>query len=139
MSEEYLRGQVSAKEDEITRIEEEAAKKEASAEAEIEQDFDPKINETKLKLEEEEKLRDEAIAKAAEWTEKKKEKITTVKEITKELANLKKEKEKALNDKLKEIESEKKNLIKAVNSEIKNLQKQLSALEKAKAKEVAEE
>jgi len=96
MSEEYLRGQISAKEDEITRIEEEAAKKEASAEAEIEQDYDPKIDETKLKLEEEENLRDEAIEKAAEWTEKKKEKIATAKEVTKELATLKKEKEKAL-------------------------------------------
>jgi hypothetical protein len=37
MSEENIRGQISAKEDEITRIEEDASKKDASAEAEIEE------------------------------------------------------------------------------------------------------
>ena len=59
MSEEYIRGQISAKEDEITRIEEDASKKDASAEAEIEEEFDPKIVEAKAKVDEEEGLRDE--------------------------------------------------------------------------------
>ena len=53
MSEEEIRTQISAKEDDITRVEEEASKKDASAEKEIEDEFDPKINETKAKLEEE--------------------------------------------------------------------------------------
>lgn len=135
MSEEYIRGQISAKEDEITRIEEDASKKDASAEAEIEEEFDPKIEEANAKVEEEEGLRDEAIQKVEEWTQKKKEKIAAAKSTNKLLANLKSDKEKALNVKLKEIEAEKKTQIKEVQTEIKSLQKQLLALEKEKAKE----
>jgi hypothetical protein len=139
MSEEYIRGQISAKEDEITRIEEEASKKDASAEAEIEEEFDPKIEEAKAKVDEEEGLRDEAIQKAEEWTQKKKEKIAAAKAANKILADLKKDKEKALNEKLKEIDSEKKGQIKEVQGEIRSLQKQLLALEKEKAKQAAQE
>jgi hypothetical protein len=139
MSEEYIRGQISVKEDEITRIEEDASKKEASAEAEIEEEFDPQIEAAKIKLAEEESLRDEAIQKVEEWTQKKKEKITAAKNATKEHAQLKKEKANALNAKLKEIENDKKNQIKEVQSEIKSLDKQLVALEKEKLKQAAQE
>lgn len=139
MSEENIRGQISAKEDEITRIEEDASKKEASAEKEIEEEFDPKIMETQVKLDEEEKLRDEAIEKAAEWTAKKKEQIAAAKVANKMLNTLKSDKEKALNGKLKEIESEKKGKIKEIQGEIKALQKQIAAIEKARAKEAAGE
>ena len=139
MSEEHIRGQISVKEDEITRIEEEASKKDASAEAEIEEEFDPKIEEAKAKVDEEEGLRDGAIQKVEEWTQKKKEKIAAAKEANKILADLKKDKEKALNEKLKEIDSEKKGQIKEVQGEIKALQKQLLALEKEKAKQAAQE
>jgi hypothetical protein len=138
MSEEEIRGQISAKEDDITRIEEDASKKDASAEKEIEDQFDLKINETKSKLEEEENLRDEAIEKAAEWANKKKKKIAAAKEESKTLSKLKSDKTKALNDKLKAIESEKKNKIKDIQKEINALIKQLSNLEKAKAKEAKE-
>ncbi|MFX1311706.1 MAG: hypothetical protein ACFFHD_03700 [Promethearchaeota archaeon] len=133
MSEENIRGQISAKEDEITRIEEEAAKQEASAEAEVEREYNPKIESTETKQNEEEVLRDEAIEKAAEWTQKKKDKIAAAKAASKELSGLKKEKEKALNVKLKEIASEKKTKIKEVQGEIKALKKELAAIEKAKA------
>lgn len=75
MSEEHIRGQISAKEDEITRIEEEASKKDASAEAEIEAEFDPKIDVAKATVDEEEGLRDEAIQKSEEWTKKRKKKL----------------------------------------------------------------
>jgi len=51
MTEQEIRTQISEKEDEITRVEEAASKKEASAEKEIEADFDDKINDTKSKLE----------------------------------------------------------------------------------------
>ena len=138
MSEEYIRGQISAKEDEITRIEEEASKKDASAEAEIEAEFDLQIEEAKVKVDEEEGLRDEAIQKSEEWTQKKKEKIATAKDVNKILANLKSDKDKALNVKLKEIENDKKSQIKEVQGEIKTLQKQLIALEKEKAKQAQE-
>jgi len=135
MSEEYIRGQISAKEDEITRIEEDASKREASAEAEIEEEFDPQIEAAQVKLNEEEQLRDEAIQKAEEWTKKKKEKIQSSKAANKTFVKLKSEKAKALLTKLKEIENDKKNQIKNVQSEIKSLNKQLAALEKAKAEE----
>ena len=138
MSEEYIRGQISAKEDEITRIEEEASKKDASAEAEIEAEFDLQIEESKAKVDEEEGLRDEAIQKSEEWTQKKKDKIATAKDANKILANLKSDKDKALNVKLKEIENDKKSQIKEVQGEIKTLQKQLIALEKEKAKQAQE-
>jgi hypothetical protein len=138
MSEEYIRGQISAKEDEITRIEEEASKKDASAEAEIEEKFDVKIEEAKVKVDEEEGLRDEAIQKSEEWTQKKKEKIAAAKNANKILVNLKSDKDKALNEKLKEIETDKKSQIKAVQGEIKTLQKQLIALDKEKAKQARE-
>jgi len=137
MSEENIRGQISAKEDEITRLEEEASKKEASAEKEIEDEYNPKIQDTEAKLNEEEGLRDEAIEKAAEWTVKKKEKIVAAKDANKTLKTLKSDKEKALNGKLKEIESEKKVKVKEIQGEIKALQKQIAAIEKAKAKEAA--
>jgi len=138
MTEENIRGQISAKEDEITRIEEEAAKQEASAEAEVEQEYNPKIDAAETKLNEEEVLRDEAVDKAAEWTQKKKDKIAAVKAASKDLSGLKKDKDKALNVKLKEIQGEKKTKIKEVQGEIKALKKQLSTIEKEKARAAAE-
>ncbi|KKN44714.1 hypothetical protein LCGC14_0690300 [marine sediment metagenome] len=134
MSEEDIRSQISAKEDEITRVEEEASKKDASAEKEVEDEYDPKIAESTTSLSEEEGLRDEAIEKAAEWTIKKKEKRTAAKTASKTLSNLKSDKTKVLNDKLKAIETEKKNNVKALQKEIRALKKELSNLEKAKAK-----
>ena len=134
MSEENLKGQISAKKDEVTRVEEDATKKEASAEAEVEGEYDPKITETEATLGEETKLRDEAIEKATEWTAKKKEKIVVAKTASKLLATLKSDKEKALKVKLKEIETEKKNKIKAINAEIKGINKQIATIEKEKAK-----
>ncbi|KKK42903.1 hypothetical protein LCGC14_0891320 [marine sediment metagenome] len=134
MSEEDIRSQISAKEDEITRVEEEAAKKDASAEKEVESEYDPKIAEATTTLSTEEGLRDEAIDKAAEWTQTKKEKIAAAKTASKTLSSLKSDKTKALNDKLKAIGTEKKNAIKALQKEISASKKELSKLEKAKAK-----
>jgi hypothetical protein len=139
MSEENLRGQISAKEDEITRLEEEAAKKEASAESEIELEYDPKIEEAKAKLEGEEALRDEAIEKAEEWKTKMKEKKAAAKTAAKTYNSLKSDKQKALNAKLKEIDNEKKGKIRAIQGEIRALQKQIVAIEKAREREAAEE
>ena len=138
MSEGEYRSQISAKQDEITRIEEEATKNEASAEKEIETEYNPQISSTESTLASEEKLRDEAIEKAAEWVSKKKEKTASAKTASKELSILKKGKGKALNTKLKLIASDKKNKIKVINGEIKALNKQISALQKAEAKAAAE-
>ncbi len=137
MTEENIRGQISAKEDEITRIEEEASKEEASAESKVEIEYNPKIEAAEAKLNQEEVLRDEAIQKAEEWNNKKKEKIATAKEANKTLSQLKNGKEKALNIKLKEIANDKKSKIKEVQGEIKSLKKQIAAIEKEKAKAAA--
>ncbi|NVM35726.1 MAG: hypothetical protein HWN81_09035 [Candidatus Lokiarchaeota archaeon] len=138
MSEENIRGQISAKEDEVTRIEEEASKEEASAESEVEAEYNPKITKAEAKLNEEEVLRDEAIEKAAEWNAKMKEKKVAAKDASKTLNTLKSDKEKALNSKLKEIANEKKTKVKEIQGEIKVLQKQIAAIEKARAKAAKE-
>ncbi len=137
MTEENIRGQISAKEDEITRIEEEASKEEASAESKVETEYNPKIEAAEAKLNEEEVLRDEAIQKSEEWNNKKKEKIAAAKTANKTLSQLKSEKEKALNINLKEIANDKKGKIKEVQVEIKGLKKQIAAIEKEKAKAAA--
>ncbi|MBY8982835.1 MAG: hypothetical protein KGD57_07795 [Candidatus Lokiarchaeota archaeon] len=68
MSEDYIKGQINAKENEITRIDEDASNKITSTEKEIEEEFDAHIEEVQTKFDEEEQLRDEAIQKAEEWT-----------------------------------------------------------------------
>jgi hypothetical protein len=140
MSEEEINSQISSKEDEITKVEEASAKAEASAEKEIETEFDPKITDAESKLGIEQGLLDEATEKAAEWKATLAEKKGAVKTLSKEAATLKKDKTKALSTKLKGIASEKKTNIGALNKEIKGLQGQLKALQKAAdAEEDAEE
>ncbi len=139
MSESEIESQISAKEDEITKIAEEANKKEASAEKEIEAEWDAQIAEAETKLTSEQKLLDEATEKASEWAATKKEKGAAVKGLVKEVKTLKSGKTKALNTKLKEIDKDKKMSVKAVQSEIKSLQKELKALQKAAAAAAAGE
>lgn len=134
MSEEYTKGQIKAKEDEVNRIEEDTSNKITSAEKEIEEEFDSNIEEEQSKLDGEEQLRDKAIQNAEEWTQKKKEKIASAKVLSKGLALLKSEKEKTLIAKVKEINTNKKNQIKEVQGEIKALKKELAESEKEKAK-----
>ncbi|MFX1237202.1 MAG: hypothetical protein ACFFAS_15340 [Promethearchaeota archaeon] len=135
MSIDEINSQISAKQDEITKIEEEAAKKNASAEKEVEAEYDSQISGAESKLVTEQGLLDEAIEKANEWAATKKEKAANVKALSKEVAGLKKAKTAALKTKLKEISSEEKASVKAVQGEIKGLQKQLKAIEKQMAME----
>ena len=134
MSEDSLRSEISKKEDEITKIEEEAAKKEAASEKEVETEYDPQIKETEDKLNTEKGLLDEATEKSAEWIAKKKEKTIVVKNLEREHKTLVKDKAKALSMKLKEIATDKKTKIKAINGEIKALNKEIRALQKAAEK-----
>ncbi|MHA1688048.1 MAG: hypothetical protein ACTSYC_01125 [Promethearchaeota archaeon] len=131
MSEADIRSKISAKEDEITKVEEAASKKETEAENQIKGEYDPKIDETSKKLAEEQKLLDEAIQNFNQWKAKMEEKKATVKNLGKELKTLKSTKDKALKTKLKEIQKEKSTNIKAIQKEIKALQKELAALQKA--------
>jgi hypothetical protein len=129
MSEQELRSQIADKEDEITRVEEEASKKEASAEKEIEVDFDDKINDTKSKLEVGEVDLKEATEKSKEWTKKMNKLTVEVASLKKKLDNLVKGKAKALNKKLDNILKTKKSKIKAFEAEIKTLRKKVEKLE----------
>ncbi|MFX1316790.1 MAG: hypothetical protein ACFE9T_13080, partial [Promethearchaeota archaeon] len=105
MTEEELRIQISEKEDDITRVEEDAAKKEASAEKEIEVDWDGEINETKSKLEVAEVDLKEAKEKASEWVSKRDKLINDVNSLSTKFTNLKKGKTKALKKKLNDIDN----------------------------------
>ena len=129
MSEQEIRTQISEKEDEITRVEENASKKEASAEKEIEADFDDKINDTKSKLEVGEVDLKEATEKSKEWTKKMNKLTVEVSSNKKKYDNLVKGKTKALNKKLDNILKEKKTKIKSYETDIKALRKKLDKLE----------
>ncbi|NVM45976.1 MAG: hypothetical protein HWN79_13750 [Candidatus Lokiarchaeota archaeon] len=129
MSEQELRSQIAEKEDEITRVEEDASKKEASAEKEIEADFDDKIDDTKSKLEVGEVDLKEATEKSKDWTKKMNKLNVEVSSLKKKLDNLIKGKAKALNKKLDDILKEKRNKIKSYEADIKAFRKKLEKLE----------
>jgi len=129
MTEQEIRTKISEKEDEITRVEENASKKEASAEKEIEADFDDKINDTKSKLEVGEVDLKEATEKSKEWTKKMNKLTVEVSSNKKKYDNLVKGKAKALNKKLDNILKEKKTKIKSYETDIKALRKKLDKLE----------
>ncbi len=135
MSIDQINSQISAKQDEITKIEEEAAKKNASAEKEVEAEYDSQINAAESTLAKEQGLLDEATEKAAEWKNTLKERKVSAKTAAKDVAGLKKAKGAALKAKLKEISAEEKASVKAVQSEIKALNSQKKALEKQMAME----
>jgi len=135
MTEEELRIQISDKEDDITRIEEDAAKKDAGAEKEIEADWDADINETKAKLEVAEVDLKEAKEKASEWVSKRDKLTNEVNSLSTKLTNLKKGKAKALKKKLDGIESEKTTKIKKIEKEIRAIKNKLKKLEAEKLKQ----
>jgi len=137
MSEQDIRSQISEKEDEITRVEEDASKKEASAEKEIEADFDDKIDDTKSKLEVGEVDLKEATEKSKDWTKKMNKLTVEVASLKKKLDNLVKGKAKALNKKLDSILKEKKTKIKSYDTDIRALMKKLEKLEAEQLKEQA--
>ena len=103
MTEQEIRSQIADKEDEITRVEEDASKKDASAEKEIEADFDGKIKDTKDKLDVAEVDFKEATEKSKEWTKKMNKLKVEVASLKKKYDNLVKGKAKALNTKLENI------------------------------------
>lgn len=131
MSEADIRSKISAKEDDITKVEELASKKEADAGKSADAEYDPKIADVSSKFEAEQKLLDEATEKYNTWKAKMEEKKAVVKDLSRQLSSLKSGKEKGLKTNLKAIEKEKKTNIKVIQKEIKALNKELSALEKA--------
>ena len=131
MTENEIRSQIAAKEEQITKIEEEASKKEAGAENEVNANYGAKIAEIETKLSAEEASLAEATAKADEWVNKRKELAFSVKSLKAEYKLLNKEKDSGLRVKVKEINGDKKAQISPIRSAIKAHQKELKALEKA--------
>ena len=108
MSEEEYRTQVSDLKDEITRIEEDATKKEAGAEKKIEGDWDAKINDTKGKYDVAVVDLKEAKEEASKWVKKRDKLIVEEKSLKTQYDKYLNGKEKALKDLLNNIDGEKK-------------------------------
>ena len=125
MSEEEIRTEISDKKDDITRIEEDAAKKEAGAEKKIEGQWDEKINETKTRLDAAEIELKEAKEEAVKWVKKRDKLAVEVKSLSIQYEKYLKGKEKDLKDLLISIDKEKKSKIKSLEKDIKKLEKQL--------------
>lgn len=135
MSEEEIRTEISDKKDDITRIEEDAAKREAGAEKKIEGVWDDKINETKTRLDASEIELKEAREEADKWVKKRDKLEVEVKSLTKQYDKYIKGKDKDLKDLLTNIEKEKKSNIKDLEKDIKKLEKQLEKVMDEKLKQ----
>jgi len=135
MSEEEIRTEISDKKDDITRIEEDAAKREAGAEKKIEGVWDDKINETKTRLDVAEIELKEAREEADKWVKKRDKLEVEVKSLTKQYDKYIKGKDKDLKDLLTNIEKEKKSNIKDLEKDIKKLEKQLEKVMDEKLKQ----
>ncbi|MHA1986118.1 MAG: hypothetical protein ACW98D_05700 [Promethearchaeota archaeon] len=129
--EQELRDKINKIAIEIERIEEVAKKKDAYIENKICEEYDPKMNEIGLKLQDQQARLDELVSKINELLLKKKELLPIIKSLEQEYSSLKKAKEKALNNNIKAIAKEKKTKTKAIDRDIKTLERELKA-EKSK-------
>jgi len=130
MSKELINGQIMAKYDEISRIEEEARNKHASIKDEVKEKYDKQISNMDDKLNSEQIDLEKDIQEKNKWTEKVKELITSTKSIENDLTNLKKEKEKEFLIKIKAIDKAEKIKKKVILKEIKQLEKEKMDIEK---------
>ncbi|MFX0152824.1 MAG: hypothetical protein ACFFAJ_18730, partial [Candidatus Hodarchaeota archaeon] len=129
MSDEDINSQIKRKQNEITKLEETTIKKEAYIKNRTNEEFDPKIIQLESEIKAEQIKLDEVNKKIEQWTSKKKELQTIIKDLKKKHDNLKKEKNKYLSSQLKAIVKEKNAKIKAIKEEIKELEKELMAVE----------
>ena len=110
---------------EIENIEETAKKKDAYIKNKINEEFNPKISEIGLKLQNQQAILDEIVSKIDVLMSEKKELIPVIKNLEQEYHNLKRAKEKALNDNFKAISKEKKAKTKIIDRDIKLLEREL--------------
>jgi hypothetical protein len=135
LSEEELRAQkirdkINKIAVEIEKIEETANKKDAYIEKKLCEEFDPKINEIKLKLQNQKAIFDELISKIDGLMLQKKELVTVIKNLEQEYNTLIKTKERSLNQNLKAIAKEKKTKTKIIDRDIKSLERELKTEKK---------
>ena len=136
MSEEELKAQqlrdrINKIAIEIEKIEEIAKKKDAYIEKKINDEFNPKISEIGLKLQNQQAVFDELVGKIDDLMVKKKLLLPVIKNLEQKYRNFKKAKEKALNENIKAIAKEKKSKTKVIDRNIKLFERELKS-EKSK-------
>lgn len=116
---------------EIEKIEETAQKKDAYIEKKINDEFNPKISEIRLNLQNQQAVFDELVGKIEDLMLKKKMLMSVIKNLEQEYRNFKKAKKKALNENIKAIAKEKKSKTKLIDRDIKLFERELKS-EKSK-------
>jgi len=116
---------------EIENIEETAKKKDDYIKNKINEEFNPKISEIGLKLQNQQTSFDELVSKIDDLMLKKKKLTPVIKNLEHVYRDLKKAKEKALNENIKAISKEKKTKTKIIDRDIKSLERELKS-EKSK-------
>jgi hypothetical protein len=133
------------KDNEITKIEEEYSMKEASVKEEVEEEFDPQINNVESKLSVEQENLNKATKNHAEWNAKEKDISDIIKNLNKKRKNLLKTKSKALIKRLKKIPEEEKiekvaeeePSIKEIKSQINKKEEEIKKIEEEYLKKEA--
>lgn len=115
----------------IESLEETAKKKDDYIKKKINEEFNPKISEIGLKLQNQQTNFDELVSKIDDLMLKKKKLTPVVKKLEQAYRDLKKAKEKALNENIKAISKEKKTKTKIIDRDIKSLERELKS-EKSK-------
>jgi len=128
MSQEEIKSQINQKQNKITKLEETAVKKEQYITNRTNEEFDPHLNEIEAELQLEENTLAEVNKKIDEWSAKKKEVTTVIKDLKKKYSSYEKEKNNYMTSQLKAIAKEKNTKIKELKTEIKALEKELKAI-----------
>ena len=115
----------------IENLEETAKKKDDYIKKKINEEFNPKISEIGLKLQNQQTNFDELVSKIDDLMLKKKKLTPVIKKLEQTYRDLKKAKEKALNENIKAISKERKTKTKIIDRDIKSLERELKS-EKSK-------
>jgi len=115
----------------IENLEETAKKKDDYIKKKINEEFNPKISEIGLKLQNQQTSFDELVSKIDDLMLKKKNLTHVIKNLEQVYRDLKKAKKRALNENIKAISKEKKTKTKIVDRDIKLLERELKS-EKSK-------
>lgn len=130
LKEQELRDKINKIAIEIEKIEETANKKDAYIENKINEEYNPKISEIGLKLQNNQAKLTEFLSKIDGLMLKKKELILVIKNLEQEYNSLKKTKDKAINNNIKAIAKERKTRTKVVDRDIKLLERELKTEKK---------
>jgi len=130
LKEQELRDKINKIAIEIEKIEETANKKDAYIENKINEEYNPKISEIGLKLQNNQAKLAEFLSKIDGLMLKKKELILVIKNLEQEYNSLKKTKDKAINNNIKAIAKERKTRTKVVDRDIKLLERELKTEKK---------